>query len=142
MSSQRPITQPITNNSLFFLVGTFAVFMSLFAMMLSYFIPFDKITVFILLSGQKTSATPEKREEFTCPFGYGNGNFADPVTCRRFYQVGLCKNLVFVMHRSYNVVVLRKAFLLTQMREKFVRLCLELPVSFMIGNSLRLIRQL
>nr|CAD7588525.1 unnamed protein product [Timema genevievae] len=26
-------------------------------------------------------------KEFECPEGAGNGNFADPVTCRRFYQV-------------------------------------------------------
>lgn len=38
------------------------------------------------LAGQKVSATTE-RVEFKCPSGYGNGNFADPVTCRRFYQV-------------------------------------------------------
>nr|XP_022914544.1 uncharacterized protein LOC111425024 [Onthophagus taurus] len=31
---------------------------------------------------------PEKQEqkEFECPQGVGNGNFADPQTCRRFYQ--------------------------------------------------------
>jgi hypothetical protein len=28
-------------------------------------------------------------KEFTCPEGAGNGNFADPATCRRFYQVML-----------------------------------------------------
>lgn len=38
------------------------------------------------LAGQKVSATTE-RVAFKCPEGYGNGNFADPVTCRRFYQV-------------------------------------------------------
>lgn len=27
------------------------------------------------------------KEEFECPTNAGNGNFADPVTCRRFYQV-------------------------------------------------------
>lgn len=31
------------------------------------------------------SAQKEK-EEFQCPTSVGNGNFADPVTCRRFYQ--------------------------------------------------------
>lgn len=30
-----------------------------------------------------------KAEEFVCPAGFGNGNFADPATCRRFYQVYL-----------------------------------------------------
>lgn len=29
----------------------------------------------------------KKDEEFRCPEGQGNGNFADPATCRRFYQV-------------------------------------------------------
>lgn len=29
----------------------------------------------------------KKQEEFECPQGAGNGNFADPATCRRFYQV-------------------------------------------------------
>lgn len=29
------------------------------------------------------------KEEFECPTNAGNGNFADPVTCRRFYQVRL-----------------------------------------------------
>lgn len=28
----------------------------------------------------------KKNEEFTCPEDVGNGNFADPATCRRFYQ--------------------------------------------------------
>ena len=28
----------------------------------------------------------DKKEDFTCPEGSGNGNFADPTTCRRFYQ--------------------------------------------------------
>lgn len=30
----------------------------------------------------------KKQEEFTCPEATGSGNFADPATCRRFYQVG------------------------------------------------------
>lgn len=69
--------------------------MSLFVVMFSYFMAFDKITVFVLLSGQKTAPPPEKREEFACPAGYGNGNFADPVTCRRFYQVSLVDDFYF-----------------------------------------------
>lgn len=28
-----------------------------------------------------------KQEVFECPTNAGNGNFADPVSCRRFYQV-------------------------------------------------------
>jgi hypothetical protein len=33
----------------------------------------------------KRATPPEK--EYECPEGEGNGNFADPATCRRFYQV-------------------------------------------------------
>jgi hypothetical protein len=29
----------------------------------------------------------KEKEEFVCPTNVGNGNFADPATCRRFYQV-------------------------------------------------------
>uniref|UniRef100_A0A182T339 Uncharacterized protein n=1 Tax=Anopheles maculatus TaxID=74869 RepID=A0A182T339_9DIPT len=29
----------------------------------------------------------KEEKEFKCPIEQGNGNFADPVTCRRFYQV-------------------------------------------------------
>lgn len=32
------------------------------------------------------SAQSKDKEEFECPTNDGNGNFADPVTCRRFYQ--------------------------------------------------------
>lgn len=28
-----------------------------------------------------------QKSDYVCPEGYGNGNFADPATCRRFYQV-------------------------------------------------------
>lgn len=36
---------------------------------------------------RKPKAEEKKSEEFLCPEGVGNGNFADPATCRRFYQV-------------------------------------------------------
>lgn len=37
---------------------------------------------------QKNKKDEDKKdEEFKCPEGQGNGNFADPATCRRFYQV-------------------------------------------------------
>lgn len=39
-----------------------------------------------VLVGQKS--TTAEREEFKCP-GHANGNYADPSTCRRFYQVNL-----------------------------------------------------
>lgn len=43
------------------------------------------------------SATTEK-VEFKCPSGYGNGNFADPATCRRFYQVSFFRlRLLFAL---------------------------------------------
>ncbi|XP_018352051.1 PREDICTED: uncharacterized protein LOC108754324 [Trachymyrmex septentrionalis] len=36
---------------------------------------------------QKNKKDEDKKdEEFRCPEGQGNGNFADPATCRRFYQ--------------------------------------------------------
>lgn len=39
--------------------------------------------------GQKGKKDQEEKkdEQFKCPEGQGNGNFADPATCRRFYQV-------------------------------------------------------
>lgn len=36
---------------------------------------------------QKRSDDKKDEPEFVCPEGQGNGNFADPATCRRFYQV-------------------------------------------------------
>lgn len=36
---------------------------------------------------QKRSDDKKDEAEFVCPEGQGNGNFADPATCRRFYQV-------------------------------------------------------
>lgn len=46
-----------------------------------------------LVCGQKNAKKDEERkdEEFKCPEGQGNGNFADPATCRRFYQVNILK---------------------------------------------------
>ena len=35
----------------------------------------------------KAQSKDKEKEEFECPTNVGNGNFADPVTCRRFYQV-------------------------------------------------------
>lgn len=46
----------------------------------------DKLFFLYYFVGQKSSSTPEKKD-FECPSGYGNGNFADPANCRRFYQV-------------------------------------------------------
>ncbi|KAF5289124.1 hypothetical protein FQA39_LY15226 [Lamprigera yunnana] len=34
----------------------------------------------------KNKKSDDKREEFQCPRSLGNGNYADPQTCRRFYQ--------------------------------------------------------
>lgn len=33
------------------------------------------------------SKDKDDKKEFECPENGGNGNFADPATCRRFYQV-------------------------------------------------------
>lgn len=39
-------------------------------------------TIFLFfIAAQKTP------EEFKCPENDGNGNYADPATCRKFYQV-------------------------------------------------------
>lgn len=52
----------------------------------------NKKRILFIVNGQKGSQKAKKEdekkgEEFTCPEGQGNGNFADPATCRRFYQV-------------------------------------------------------
>jgi hypothetical protein len=39
----------------------------------------------LCVAGHREKRAEEK--EYLCPEGEGNGNFADPVTCRRFYQV-------------------------------------------------------
>lgn len=38
-------------------------------------------TIIVVVGSQK-----KEEKEFLCPEGAGNGNFADPATCRRFYQ--------------------------------------------------------
>lgn len=63
---------------------------------------------FFTIIGQKTPSTVDvKREEFICPTGFGNGNFADPVTCRRFYQV------CYIMCLYYYILVLYMLLLIT-----------------------------
>lgn len=53
----------------------------------------------IAVNCQKAKKEDEKKdEEFTCPEGQGNGNFADPATCRRFYQVSFF--FFFAMKKS------------------------------------------
>ncbi|XP_006617231.1 uncharacterized protein LOC102672538 [Apis dorsata] len=46
------------------------------------------VSIIVSVCGQKNAKKDEERkdEEFKCPEGQGNGNFADPATCRRFYQ--------------------------------------------------------
>lgn len=63
------------------------------------------------------SATTEK-EIFKCPAGFGNGNFADPSTCRRFYQVSVGCLFFFSLSLSFysfmyneNLICLRSALL-------------------------------
>lgn len=37
---------------------------------------------------KSTKKEEEKKDEkFRCPEDQGNGNYADPATCRKFYQV-------------------------------------------------------
>lgn len=36
---------------------------------------------------QEKSKRETANEDFICPEGQGNGNFADPASCKRFYQV-------------------------------------------------------
>lgn len=38
--------------------------------------------IFLVICADAANETP-----FTCPEVGGNGNYADPATCRRFYQV-------------------------------------------------------
>lgn len=46
-----------------------------------------KFIVFALAIASISAQSKDKdKEEFECPPNAGNGNFADPVTCRRFYQ--------------------------------------------------------
>ncbi|XP_046388166.1 chitin deacetylase 1 [Ischnura elegans] len=42
--------------------------------------------VFSAVQGQSGTNKGKPEEEYTCPEDSGNGNYADPVTCRRFYQ--------------------------------------------------------
>jgi len=37
----------------------------------------------------------EEEEEYVCPENSGNGNYADPATCRRFYQVPTYLSIIF-----------------------------------------------
>ncbi|CAO1383423.1 unnamed protein product [Diamesa tonsa] len=43
------------------------------------------VILFVAVTSISAQKTPE-REEYVCPTTTGNGNFADPATCRRFYQ--------------------------------------------------------
>ncbi|KAL0267516.1 UNVERIFIED_CONTAM: hypothetical protein PYX00_009768 [Menopon gallinae] len=44
-------------------------------------------TAFVILIAAVSVGSQKKEEkEFTCPEDAGNGNYADPATCRRFYQ--------------------------------------------------------
>lgn len=55
---------------------------------LFYLIHLSLSLFFISVHCQKNKKDEDKKdEEFRCPEGQGNGNFADPATCRRFYQV-------------------------------------------------------
>lgn len=54
---------------------------------------------------QKRSDDKKDEPEFVCPEGQGNGNFADPATCRRFYQV------LLHAHHSILLKMTRKSFI-------------------------------
>lgn len=41
------------------------------------------------MRSQRKNEDKKDDVEFVCPEGAGNGNFADPATCRRFYQVSV-----------------------------------------------------
>ena len=43
--------------------------------------------MFVFLLAAECQQKKPDEKEFVCPEGAGNGNFADPATCRRFYQV-------------------------------------------------------
>lgn len=58
--------------------------------------------IFKYFTGQKATPAPE-REAFKCPVGYGNGNFADPATCRKFYQVRFAQLWPFFLLSSYHL---------------------------------------
>lgn len=50
-----------------------------------------------LLFTVQSQKDKDAAEEFVCPEGtQGNGNFADPATCRRFYQVS-CDHYKYVI---------------------------------------------
>lgn len=50
----------------------------------------------VILSYAAQSKDGKEKEEYECPTNVGNGNFADPVTCRRFYQVFKCISLIWI----------------------------------------------
>lgn len=74
---------------------------------INYFYKYLRIPVCFVVYGQKTAKKEEERkdEEFKCPEGQGNGNFADPATCRRFYQVNTLKFNNTTIHVSFNCKV-------------------------------------
>lgn len=45
------------------------------------------LTLSTPIAGQKEKADTSVKEDFKCPGEAGTGSFADPQTCRRFYQV-------------------------------------------------------
>lgn len=47
------------------------------------------------------SKDSKDKEEFECPTNWGNGNFADPVTCRRFYQVDEKLRQLYNIHKLF-----------------------------------------
>jgi len=55
--------------------------------MKNYYLLYHVFFIFSVHCQKNKKDDDKKDEEFKCPEGQGNGNFADPATCRRFYQV-------------------------------------------------------
>lgn len=70
------------------------------------YFPFFSHSIFVFVGqvGQREKPTAPLGE-FKCPEGYGSGNFADPVTCRRFYQVSSILSLFSFIRLSFSTVL-------------------------------------
>lgn len=62
------------------------------------YVNINKNHFILLFIAQKVYTTPATivREEFLCPTNFGNGNYADPATCRRFYQASTFEDNIYV----------------------------------------------
>lgn len=46
-----------------------------------------RLDMFYIFAVRCQSEKTKVEEEFQCPLATGSGNYADPATCKRFYQV-------------------------------------------------------